>query len=79
MDERLRTAYATAMHARHASHGVVAISLGSAVLEDLKALARVKGPAYAGLTPALWGFPLLEADPKLGPDHISVHDIQTIH
>lgn len=79
MDERLRTAYATAMHARHASNGVVAISLGSAVLDHLKALATEPDPSYAGATPKVWGFPILEADPKLGPDHISVHDIQTIH
>lgn len=77
MDDRLRTAFATAMKARHETSGTVQAHFGPDVIDYLRSFAIVPDSAYAGLPPTCWGFPVLES--AVSPDHISIHTVQTIY
>lgn len=73
LDDRLRTAWATAMRQRN--YGRVEIHLGSNVIEHLRSLAERPDSTALGRT--IWGFPVVEM-PAAFPNHISVHTVEVI-
>lgn len=80
-DDKLRTAYATAMAAMHSS-GSVQIHVGTEVAEYLRSLVRAElnGVVQEWAIPAqrtMWGFPVV-IDENARPESITVHVVQVI-
>ena len=78
LDDRLRTAYATAMHHTHRG-GRVELHLGEAVTDHLKALCVKIDEAWTppeGTVGRAWGFPIVPVENN--PAHISVHVVTDI-
>lgn len=74
MDDRLRTAYATAMKSTHEG-ARVEIHIGIHVLEYLRSFAIKDQPL--GSAPTVWGFPIKVRD-SFTPEGIEVHTVQVI-
>ena len=73
LENRIRTAYATAMNQRHVSAGRVEIHVGSNVREYLT-LFIVKEVEFTD-PPTLWGFPVFF---RGHDDYIAVHVVEVI-
>lgn len=74
MDDRLKTAYVTAMKAQHEGSRVE-LHLGSDVVEYLKSFLIAPAPSWMPRE-TCWGFPVV--DSTASPDHISVHAVMVI-
>lgn len=74
LDDRLRTAYATAMKAAHEG-GRIEVHIGIHVLEHLRQ--HVVQPGPLGQAPTVWGFPIRVRD-SFPVDGIEVHTVQAI-
>lgn len=78
-DERLRKAYVAAVTAQQSCPlSRVQIHVGSAVADDLATVAEKLSTARTlSLSNTIWGFPVV-IEPKMDPDHISIHAVRTI-
>lgn len=74
IENRLRTAYATAMHTSHRGASVE-VHLGIHVLDHLRATMVHEAPL--GQAPTVWGFPIRVRD-SFPPDRVEVHAVQVI-
>lgn len=74
LEDRLRTAYATAMKACHEG-GRVEVHIGIHVLEYLRSFMIQEAPL--GQAPTVWGFPIKVRD-SFPVDGIEVHTVQVI-